>query len=34
MAKMIQVRAKLNGVDVFHPQTGKIDAGGPESIAA
>jgi adenine-specific DNA-methyltransferase len=28
-----QVRVKIKGVDVFHPQTGEIDSGGPDTIA-
>jgi adenine-specific DNA-methyltransferase len=28
-----QIRVKINGVDVFHPQTGEVVSGGPESIA-
>ena len=28
-----QIRVKINGVDVFHPQTGEIASAGPEGIA-
>jgi adenine-specific DNA-methyltransferase len=28
-----QVRVKINGVDVFHPQTGEVRSDGPEGIA-
>jgi adenine-specific DNA-methyltransferase len=28
-----QIRVKIKGVDVFHPQTGEVDSGGPETIA-
>ena len=28
-----QIQVKVNGVDVFHPQTGEIHSGGPEGIA-
>jgi adenine-specific DNA-methyltransferase len=28
-----QIRVKIKGVDVFHPQTGEIDSGGPDTIA-
>jgi adenine-specific DNA-methyltransferase len=28
-----QVRVKVNGVDVFHPQTGEVRSDGPEGIA-
>jgi adenine-specific DNA-methyltransferase len=28
-----KVRVKIHGVDVFHPQTGEIESGGPDSIA-
>ncbi len=28
-----QVRVKINGVDVFHPQTGEIASSGPDGIA-
>jgi adenine-specific DNA-methyltransferase len=28
-----QIRVKVKGVDVFKPQTGEIEAGGPETIA-
>lgn len=28
-----RVRVKVNGVDVFKPQTGEVESGGPESIA-
>ena len=28
-----QIRVKINGVDVFHPQTGEIRSSGPEGIA-
>lgn len=28
-----QVQVKIEGVDVFHPQTGEIESGGPDSIA-
>jgi adenine-specific DNA-methyltransferase len=28
-----KVRVKIHGVDVFHPQTGEIDSGGPDTIA-
>jgi len=27
------IRVRINGVDVFHPQTGQIDSSGPEGIA-
>ncbi len=27
------IRVKINGIDVFKPQTGEIESGGPESIA-
>ena len=27
------VRVRIRGVDVFHPQTGEIESGGPDSIA-
>ena len=27
------IRVKINGVDVFHPQTGEIQSSGPEGIA-
>ena len=28
-----QIRVSIKGVDVFHPQTGEVDSGGPETIA-
>jgi adenine-specific DNA-methyltransferase len=28
-----RIRVKIKGVDVFHPQTGEVDSGGPETIA-
>ncbi len=28
-----QIRVKIAGVDVFHPQTGEIESGGPDTIA-
>ena len=28
-----QVQVRVNGVDVFHPQTGSIDSSGPDEIA-
>ena len=28
-----QVRVKINGVDVFHPQSGEVRSSGPEGIA-
>ena len=28
-----QIRVKVNGIDVFHPQTGEIRSDGPEGIA-
>jgi adenine-specific DNA-methyltransferase len=28
-----QIRVKIKGVDVFHPQTGEIESGGPDTIA-
>jgi adenine-specific DNA-methyltransferase len=28
-----QIRVTIKGVDVFHPQTGEVDSGGPETIA-
>ena len=28
-----QIRVKIKGVDVFHPQTGEVESGGPETIA-
>ena len=28
-----QIQVKVNGVDVFHPQTGEVRSDGPESIA-
>jgi adenine-specific DNA-methyltransferase len=28
-----KVQVKIHGVDVFHPQTGEIESGGPDSIA-
>jgi len=28
-----QIRVKINGVDVFHPQTGEIQSSGPDGIA-
>jgi len=27
------IRVRINGIDVFKPQTGEIESGGPESIA-
>lgn len=29
-----QVRVKIRGVDIFHPATGEIESGGPDTIAA
>ena len=28
-----QIQARVNGVDVFHPNTGKVRSDGPEGIA-
>lgn len=28
-----RIRVKINGVDVFHPNTGKVQSDGPEGIA-
>jgi adenine-specific DNA-methyltransferase len=28
-----QIRVKVNGVDVFHPQTGEVSSDGPDGIA-
>jgi adenine-specific DNA-methyltransferase len=28
-----QIRVKLRGVDVFHPQSGEVDSSGPDEIA-
>ena len=28
-----QIQVKVNGVDVFHPQTGEVRSDGPEGIA-
>ena len=28
-----QIRVKINGVDVFHPNTGEVRSDGPEGIA-
>ncbi|MBB4268117.1 site-specific DNA-methyltransferase [Roseospira visakhapatnamensis] len=28
-----RIQVRINGVDVFHPQTGQIDSSGPEGIA-
>jgi adenine-specific DNA-methyltransferase len=28
-----EIQVKIEGVDVFHPQTGEIESGGPDSIA-
>jgi len=28
-----EIQVRIKGVDVFHPQTGKIESGGPDSIA-
>jgi adenine-specific DNA-methyltransferase len=28
-----EIRVKINGIDVFKPQTGEIESGGPDSIA-
>ena len=28
-----QIRVKIKGVDVFRPQTGEVESGGPETIA-
>ena len=28
-----QIRVTIKGIDVFHPQTGEVDSGGPETIA-
>jgi adenine-specific DNA-methyltransferase len=28
-----QIRVRIKGVDVFHPQTGEVESGGPETIA-
>ena len=32
-AKDSQIQIKVNGVDVFHPQTGEVRSDGPEGIA-
>ena len=32
-AKNDQIRVKINGVDVFHPNTGEVRSDGPEGIA-
>jgi adenine-specific DNA-methyltransferase len=31
--KNAQYRVKVNGVDVFHPSTGKVESSGPDGIA-
>src|SRR5262249_15803789 len=28
-----EIRVRIKGVDVFHPQIGEVDSGGPETIA-
>ncbi len=28
-----KIRVKIKGIDVFHPQTGEIESGGPDTIA-
>jgi adenine-specific DNA-methyltransferase len=28
-----QIQVEIKGVDVFHPQTGEVESGGPETIA-
>jgi adenine-specific DNA-methyltransferase len=28
-----QIQVRINGVDVFHPQSGEVQSGGPDSIA-
>ena len=28
-----QIKVKINGVDVFHPSTGKVESSGPDGIA-
>jgi adenine-specific DNA-methyltransferase len=28
-----QIQVRIKGVDVFHPQTGEVDSGGPDTIA-
>ena len=28
-----RIRVKIRGVDVFHPQSGEIESGGPDTIA-
>ncbi len=28
-----QIRVKIEGIDIFHPQTGEIESGGPDTIA-
>jgi adenine-specific DNA-methyltransferase len=28
-----QIQVKIKGVDIFHPQTGEVDSGGPDTIA-
>ena len=28
-----QIQVKINGVDVFHPNTGKVESNGPDGIA-
>ncbi len=28
-----QIQVKINGVDVFHPQSGEVQSGGPDDIA-
>ncbi|EME67984.1 DNA methylase N-4/N-6 [Paramagnetospirillum caucaseum] len=28
-----EVQVKINGVDIFHPSTGEIESGGPDTIA-
>jgi adenine-specific DNA-methyltransferase len=28
-----QITVRIKGVDVFHPQTGEVESGGPETIA-
>ncbi len=28
-----QIRVRIKGIDIFHPQTGEIESGGPDTIA-
>ena len=28
-----KIRVRIRGIDVFHPQSGEIESGGPDSIA-